>query len=274
MTWRLDGERAIVTGAQGRLGPVWAQALRDAGATVFCTDHPEVLGGFFGKSSAPPQLCGACDITDEREVRQAVELAASVMGGPPTILVNNAGVDDRPSMTQGEVWPQFGVARKMALVNLVGTYIMLQAVGQMMADAGKGSIINIASLYGLVSPDDKLYSHLIKNHMPPKVQQQFHKHPMYGATKAGIVSLTRYFAAFWGPQGVRVNALAPGGVIDPNDSLTGQDPEFVGKYTAKIPMGRMCTPADLGDPLVFLASEASSFVTGQCLVLDGGFLCW
>jgi NAD(P)-dependent dehydrogenase (short-subunit alcohol dehydrogenase family) len=100
------------------------------------------------------------------------------------------------------------------------------------------------------------------------------KSAMYGATKAAIISLVRYFAAYYGPKGVRVNALAPGGVTSGGDALTGQDQAFVQKYTARIPMGRMCQLEDLAGPMVFLASEASSFVTGQAIALDGGFLCW
>src|SRR3990167_2226252 len=113
--FRLDGERAIVTGSEGRLGKVWIKALREAGATVCGSDHPTLLGGFFGRASAAPEFCGSADITEVRDVVPAVRLMTATLGGTPTILVNNAGVDDRPIMTQGEAWPQFDVARKMAL---------------------------------------------------------------------------------------------------------------------------------------------------------------
>jgi len=281
--WRLDNDIALVTGAAGRLGKLWCAALRDAGATVVESDHPQVLGGFFGKSSA---WQGNADITKEDEVRRiALEIESAY--GRPTILVNNAGIDDRPG--PGHYWPAYTKARDMVDVNLVGTYICTTIFGEWMAEAGRGTIINIASLYGLVAPDDKLYTHLangggtmgaerggdrVGGEEAARFIRQFHKHPMYGATKAGIISLTKYFAALWGPKGVRVNALAPGGVIDSEDPLTGSDEEFRRKYTAKIPMGRMCRPEDLAGPLVFLASEASSFVSGQMLALDGGFTCW
>ena len=140
---------------------------------------------------------------------------------------------------------------------------MLRIIGPQMP-AG-GSIIAVASLYGLTVPDLRYY-----DHRPDGWQ----KDPMYGATKAGLISLVKYYAAKYGPRGVRVNALAPGGVVAEGDGLTAQDPEFVQKYTARIPMGRMCRPEDLGGPLVFLASDASSFVTGQVIALDGGYLCW
>ena len=260
MSFRLDGKRALVTGCRGRLGPVWAEALRTAGAKVVEVD----IDNF--------------DITNATAVANLGEAIP-----PIDILVNNAGVDDRPRPGVDEPWPRYDTARQMVMTNLYGTYVMLNEFGEAMAKAGGGVIINIASLYGLVVPDDKLYSHLhMTSGLPgtadsdinPCKKEQFHKHPMYGATKAGIISLTKYYAAYYGQRGVRVNAIAPGGVIDPADPLTGQDHEFTRKYTAKIPMGRMCTPADLGGALVYLASDASGFMTGQTLVLDGGFTCW
>jgi NAD(P)-dependent dehydrogenase (short-subunit alcohol dehydrogenase family) len=210
-------------------------ALTKAGATVHTFDLPEQ------------------DITDADSVTKFLCTIT-----PPDILVNNAGVDSRPTMTD------YGtMTRAMADVNLLGTDRMCDVIGTWMHRGG--SIINIASLYGLVSPDLRYYDHR---------EDGWVKDPMYGATKAGVISLTRYYAAKFGRDGVRVNALAPGGVVAEGDGLTAQDPEFVAKYTARIPMGRMCRPADLAGPLVFLASDASSFVTGQTIALDGGYLCW
>lgn len=179
----------------------------------------------------------------------------------PDILVINAGVDDRPGSS--EPWPKYDTAKAMCEVNLLGAYRMLVEVGSAMPRGG--SIILISSLYGLISPDARYYDHRPDGWM---------KSAMYGATKAGVISMVKYFAALYGPRGVRVNAIAPGGVVDPADPLTAQDPEFIAKYTARIPLGRMCQPADLAGPLAFLASEASSFMTGQTLVLDGGMTCW
>ena len=248
----LTGEVAVVTGSRGRLGGIWTKALRDAGALVIESDTPLV---------AIDEIRSNCDITSPEQIEQALE-CWTAMYGLPTILVNNAGVDDRPTPTTMN-GPRYDVARRMAEVNLLGTYHMLTIVGGAMAKAGRGSIVNIASLYGLVAPDMRYYG-----------DSGFEKHAMYGATKAGVVSLTQYFAAYYGPKGVRVNALAPGGVVNPADPLTGQDDGFKGRYTARIPMGRMCQPEDLGGPLVFLASKVSSFVNGVTLPVDGGLLCW
>ncbi len=263
----LTGELALVTGARGRLGPVWVAALRAAGAEVIETDTDRAMQGESIFAHCEPN---ACDITDPAQVerlRCSINSLCGLCGRDEpnhvTILVNNAGVDDRPVIGSAP-WPRYDTAEAMLRVNLLGTYICTNTFGQDMVREKKGVIINIASLYGLVAPDLKLYSHL----------DGFLKHPMYGATKAGIISLTKYFAAMYGPSGVRVNALAPGGVINPADPLTGQDEEFTQEYTAKIPMARMCTPDDLKGPLVFLASKASSFVSGQCLALDGGFCAW
>jgi NAD(P)-dependent dehydrogenase (short-subunit alcohol dehydrogenase family) len=130
-----------------------------------------------------------------------------------------------------------------------------------MVQAGRGSIINIGSLYASVSPDAHFYDHLPSD--PP-----FLKPPAYGASKAALVNLTRYFATHWGPHGVRVNALSPGGVEG------GQDPEFRRKFIARVPLGRMAAAQDLRGPLIFLASDASAYVTGIELRVDGGFTSW
>jgi NAD(P)-dependent dehydrogenase (short-subunit alcohol dehydrogenase family) len=127
--------------------------------------------------------------------------------------------------------------------------------------AGRGAIINIGSLYASVSPDARLYDHLPCE--PPLL-----KPPMYGASKAAVVNLTKYLATHLAPVGVRVNTLSPGGVAG------GQDETFVKKYCARVPMARMATPADLAGPLVFLASDAASYVTGIELRVDGGFTAW
>ena len=127
-----------------------------------------------------------------------------------------------------------------------------------MVTAGRGSIVNIGSLYASIAPEPRFYDHLPGD--PP-----FLKPAAYGASKAGVLNLTRYFARLWGPHGVRVNAISPGGVEG------GQDEQFLAKYTARVPLGRLAQEADLGGPLVFLASDASRYVTGHHLQVDGGF---
>ncbi|HEX6713418.1 MAG TPA: SDR family oxidoreductase [Thermoleophilaceae bacterium] len=249
----LDGRVAIVTGALGKLGPIWVDALAGAGATVVGID----LSG--GELPGGARL-EAGDVTDRASLEGVLERVRADLG-EPSILVNNAGIDQPPeaaARTQPVEEIDSDEFLRTLAVNTGGTFIATQVFGGAMAAAGMGSIVNIGSLYSAIAPDPGFYDHM-------EVDPPFLKPPAYGASKAGVVNLARYFARLWGPRGVRVNALSPGGV------LGGQDPEFLRKYTARVALGRMAEPADLGGPLVFLASEASSYLTGHHLLVDGGF---
>lgn len=252
----LQGATAVVTGALGRLGPVWVRALASAGATVVGIDVQsagseeltEALGDRFRLEQA--------SVTD----RAALDAVVSRVGAPE-VLVNSAGIDQPPGAG--------GLTRRVEDIpleefsatvetNLAGVFACTQVFGGAMAQARRGSIVNVGSLYASIAPVPGFYDHL-------DVDPPFLKPPAYGASKAGVVNLTRYFARLWGPQGVRVNALSPGGVSG------GQDSVFQGKYTARVPLGRMAEPDDLTGPLLFLATDASRYVTGQELLVDGGF---
>lgn len=264
----LAGQAAVVTGARGRLGPIWIEALLEAGASVAALDRPEAA-----ESSAYAALCARmddrrlrpyeCDITDRLATEAVRDRIAAEMGSP-TVLVNNAGIDQPPdagaARSRVEDLPA-DLFRRMMEVNVIGTFQVTQVFGAAMAAHGCGSIINIGSLYASVSPDQRFYDHLPG--APP-----FLKVPGYGVSKAGVVNMTKYFSTIWGPRGVRVNTLSPGGV------LGGQDAEFRRKYSERVPLARMADPADLKGPLVFLASGASSYVTGHELRVDGGFTAW
>jgi NAD(P)-dependent dehydrogenase (short-subunit alcohol dehydrogenase family) len=204
-----------------------------------------------------------CDITDRGSVEAAAGAVVDQMG-VPAVLVNNAGVDQPPDAggTRTAIGDlpidQF---HRMVEVNLLGTFQVTQVIGMRMVANGSGSVINIGSLYASVSPDQRFYDHL-PGDLP------FLKSPAYGASKAAVVNMTKYFATLWGMQGVRVNTLSPGGV------LGGQDDQFKSKFSARVPLGRMAQADDLKGPLVFLASRASSYVTGHELRVDGGFTAW
>ena len=228
----LAGEVALVTGARGRLGPVWVAALEAAGAHVVGIDVEDA------------------DVRD----RAALETARDGLERAPSVLVNNAGIDQPPDGGAGPVLDQDEFLRVLD-VNLAGAFNATLVFGEAMVAAGRGSIVNIGSLYASVAPEPGFYDHL----------EGFLKPPAYGASKAGLVQLTKYFARLWGPSGVRVNALSPGGVRG------DQDPEFLRKYCARVPLGRMAEPEDLEGPLVFLASRASQYLTGHELRVDGGF---
>jgi NAD(P)-dependent dehydrogenase (short-subunit alcohol dehydrogenase family) len=237
----LAGAVAVVTGASGKLGPVWVRALQEAGATVAGIDVESSDG------------VEAADVTDRAALEEALRRIVA-RHGPPSVLVNNAGVDQPPDPdSQGDETAE--AFSRTLQVNLAGVFNATTVFGAAMVEAGGGSIVNIGSLYASVAPEPRFYDHL----------PGFVKPAAYGASKAGVVQLTRYFARRWGPHGVRVNALSPGGV------RAGQDPEFLSKYCARVPLGRMAEPGDLGGPLVFLASDESRYVTGHELRVDGGF---
>ncbi len=236
-----DTRRAVVTGAFGRLGPVWCAALEDAGFEVVRIDREAGDGAH------------RADVTDAGALR-----AVLAETGAPDVLVNNAGIDQPPDpAAAGEEIASLSSEDFLHVldVNTRGVFVSTQVFGSAMAAAGRGSIVNIGSLYASIAPDPSFYDHI----------DGFLKPPAYAASKAGVVALTRYFARLFGPSGVRVNTLSPGGVRGDQDS------EFVRKYTARVPLGRMAEPDDLTGPLVFLATDASRYLTGHHLLVDGGF---
>jgi NAD(P)-dependent dehydrogenase (short-subunit alcohol dehydrogenase family) len=263
----LDGQVAVVTGACGKLGPIWVDALLEAGARVAALELPAApaspaFEALAGKAADRVRRID-CDITDRASIEAAAARVAAEFG-PASVLVNNAGVDQPPDSPGGRhqlhdlpIEP----FRRMVEVNLLGTFQVIQVFGAAMAGSGGGSIVNIGSLYASVSPDPHFYEHLAGN-------APFIKSPAYGASKAGVVSLSKFFATHWADRGIRVNTLSPGGV------LGGQDEQFKAKYGARVPLRRMAVAEDLKGPLVFLASAASSYVTGHELRVDGGFTAW
>lgn len=263
----LDQQVAVVTGASGKLGAVWVEALLEAGARVAALDLntavPTVRFEELTRAAGGALHCFDCDITSRGSIESAAQAVVARMG-EPSVLVNNAGIDQPPdSPTERQPLHELPIdpLRRMIEVNLLGTLQVTQVFGERMAVRGGGSIINIGSLYASVSPDVRFYDHLAG-------AAPFIKSPAYGASKAGVVNVSKFFATHWAPRGVRVNTLSPGGV------LAGQDEQFKTKYGARVPMGRMADPEDLKGPLIFLASAASSYVTGHELRVDGGFTAW
>ena len=265
--FRLDNEVAVVTGACGKLGPVWIEALLEAGARVaaldVCNAQPSPAFARVAGAAAGALQRMDCDITDRASIEAACARTVAELG-EPSILVNNAGIDqppDSPGVRHRLHELPIDSFRRMVEVNLLGTFQVTQVFGARMAARGAGSIINIGSLYASVSPDPHFYDHLAGS-------APFIKSPAYGASKAGVVSLSKFFATHWAGSGVRVNTLSPGGV------LAGQDEEFKAKYSARVPLRRMAHAEDLKGPLVFLASSASCYITGHELRVDGGFTAW
>lgn len=266
--FQLDGDIAVVTGALGKLGPIWIEALLFGGASVCALDLagtgiPEAFNRLQSQFGDDRLRLFRTDVRDRESLESACEKCIAAFG-VPTILINNAGIDRPPgNADQGYRLTEipFKENREIFEVNTLGLFQVTQVFGSRMVAAGRGSIINIGSLYASVSPDDRFYDHIPGD--PP-----FLKPPAYGASKAAVVNLTRYLATLWAPHGVRVNALSPGGV------LGGQDEEFKRKFCDRVPMGRMAEAEDLHGPLLFLASQASAYITGTELIVDGGFTAW
>ena len=246
----LEGEIAVVTGGAGKLGQEFSATLRTAGARVFSLD---LLGDI------------VCNITKRSELENALRTVRD-RAGTPTILINNAGIDSPPDADASEngpfeTYPEASLDRVID-VNLKGTFLTCQVFGGAMAECGKGSIINIASTYGLVSPNQDLYEYRRQN------GEAWFKPAAYSASKSALFNLTRYLATYWAKKGVRVNTLTPGGIFN------GQDGRFLTEYEKRVPMGRMAKPDEMNGALLFLASQSSSYVTGSNLVVDGGLTAW
>jgi NAD(P)-dependent dehydrogenase (short-subunit alcohol dehydrogenase family) len=264
----LDGQVAIVTGAVGLLGRRHCAALSMAGAQVVAVDLDEAacdaLAREIAAASGSRALGTACNVVDRHSIEKLLARVEEAFG-PADILVNNAALDDK--VTAGprsaipfEVYPLEKWEASLR-VNLTGPFLCCQVIGGAMAMRGSGSVINIASTYGMVAPDQSLYR-------SEDGTQTFIKSAAYPCAKSGLIALTRYLAAYWGRAGVRVNALSPGGVEN------GQDQAFVARYSERTPLGRMAKPGDYEGALVFLAGSTSTYMTGANLVVDGGFTAW
>ena len=269
----ISGRIALVTGGLGQIGAEFVRELHSRGARVAVasrTADPARLRGVFGDLASSDRLRAvALDIVDRDSVGAALDEIEAEWGGCPDILVNNAGLDTQPSAPPEVSGPfedfPVEVFREVVDVNLVGTFIMTQAVGARMREAGKaGSIINVGSIYGMVSPVQDIYAYKEEQTGVP-----FVKPVAYSAAKSGIYNLTRYCATYWGRQGIRVNTLTPSGV-----ARDTQDATFRANYTSRIPIGRMAEADEFNGALVFLASDASRYMTGSNLVVDGGWTAW
>lgn len=264
----------IVTGGLGQIGKNFVQELWNRGAKVAVwgrTVNDERIAKALGEAALkdPNLRFYSVDITSKEKMNEVLDDMEAAWGGAPEVLVNNAGIDTQPSAPPEvsgpfENFPE-EVFREVVDVNLVGTFLACQAVGARMVKAGRGgSIINVGSIYGMVSPIQDIYAYKKERTGVP-----FIKPVAYSAAKSGVYNLTRYLATYWGKQNIRVNTLTPAGVW--RDT---QDETFIQNFTARMPMGRMSQENEYNGALIFLASQASSFMTGSNLIIDGGWTAW
>jgi NAD(P)-dependent dehydrogenase (short-subunit alcohol dehydrogenase family) len=265
----LKGKTVVVTGGEGRIGRRWVEHLLRAGANVASFDavrRDSAAGASERADDARAFLRCQVNVTERASLEAALEATVKRFGDAPHGLVNAAAIDSPPDASAAENGPfeDYPDASLDSVidVNLKGVVRTCQVVGGAMARAGRGSIVNISSIYGLVSPDQRIYEYRAARGAP------FFKPVAYSASKSGLLNVTRYLATYWGKAKVRVNTLTLGGVFD------GQDPAFLEGYTQRVPLGRMATPGEYNGALVFLLSEASSYMTGANLVLDGGWTAW
>ena len=256
----------VITGGLGQLGQQFARALAWRGARVAILDS--AIQAFEIVTDARSQatiLHVPGDVT-HRESLESALAQVTAHWGTPFALINNAALDSPPNAPPSEngpfeSYPEASWDRVME-VNVKGVFQCCQVFGGAMADAGRGSIINIASIYGLVSPDQRLYEYRRMQGEP------FYKPAAYAVSKSALLNLTRYLATYWAPRSVRVNTVTFGGVY------RNQAPEFLQGYSARVPLGRMAREDEYNGAIVFLVSDASSYMTGSNMILDGGWTAW
>ena len=260
----LTGRTAIVTGGGGILGQGFCQVLAEYGARVAVFDVNHDAAQQTAGAIKRGAIAVTCDVSSPDSVAAAVARVVTECGGID-ILHNNAATKTANLADFFATFEDYRLEtwREVMGVNIDGMFLMAQAVGrQMLAQGHGGSIIQTASIYGVVAPDQRIYEG--SNYLGRPINTP----AVYSTSKAAVVGLTRFLAAYWAPHGIRVNALTPGGVE------SGQNDVFSRKYSARVPLGRMARVDEMQSALLYLASDASSYVTGQNLVVDGGLTCW
>ncbi len=262
LNFDIAGKRIVLVGSTGVLGRAHAAALAKGGARLTLVDlkgsDVMSLASSFGDDCQGIEA----NVTDEAAVRNAFNAAARRWNGLDG-AVSNAALTGERLMAEGDAFAAFedyplDVWRRVIDVNLTGSFLVAREAGRLMkASGGNASMVLVSSVYGLIAPDHRLYD-----------GQPFKSFAGYSASKAGIVGLTKWLATWWARDGIRVNCLAPGGVF--ND----HDPKFAADYGARVPLGRMANRDEVSACLMFLLSDASSYITGQVLTVDGGMSAW
>lgn len=264
----LSGKTAIVTGGIGILGRRFCRGFAEFGANVAVVD----LGGgeaaqYAGELTSEFGIKAQgieCDVADPGSVQKMIQVVVERFG-QVDILHNNAASKSANLDAFFAAFEDYSLEewRKIMAVNIDGMFLVAQAVGRCMIEQGTGgSIIQTASIYGIMASDKRIYEGSFY------LGRQIGNPAVYSTSKAAVVGLTRYLAAYWADKGIRVNTLVPGGVE------SGQNETFKQRYSARVPMGRMARGEEMVGTVIYLASEASSYVTGQTLLVDGGLSAW
>lgn len=259
----------VVTGGLGQLGRQYTRALLHRGAKVAIfdiLDQPDHIRKWFPDSHQSDNLLFVPVDVTQRGSLEAGLGQVTVRWGTPHGLINNAALDSPPNAPAAEngpfeTYPEASWDDIME-VNVKGVFLCCQVIGGAMAVAGRGAIVNISSIYGLVSPDQRLYDYR------RQAGQTFFKPAAYAVSKSALLNLTRYLATYWSGRGIRVNTLTLAGVFN------NQDPAFLQAYCAKVPLGRMANEDEYNGAVIFLLSEASAYMTGANLIIDGGWTAW
>ena len=262
--FRLDGKVALVTGGAGILGRRFCEGLSQAGAKIAVVDLDVEAAQGVAANLGERAAAFGCDVADPESVRVCVAAVVAQFGAID-ILHNNAATKSRDIRAFFAPFESYSLDtwREVMSVNIDGMFLVAQAVGRHMVERGRGgAIIQTASIYGLVGPDNRIYEG--SDYLGGPINTP----AVYAASKASVIGLTRWLATHWAEAGIRVNCLVPGGVS------SGQNSIFSEHYSRRVPMGRMGRDDEIVPALLYLASDASSYVTGQVLAVDGGWTCW
>ena len=266
--FNLSGKSAVVTGGAGILGRHFCAGLAEAGASVAVVDIDEkkakALADDLRKRYKTNAVGIQCDVSDQESVKKMVSHTVGTLGSID-ILHNNAAGKSRDLDAFFAPFEEYSLEqwRSIMSVNLDGMFLTAQAVGRQMVVQGQGgSIIQTASIYGLMAPDHRIYE------VSFYLDREINTPAVYTASKAAIIGFTKHLSTYWAPQGIRVNTLTPGGIE------SGQNDEFKKRYANRTPMNRMAQAHEMVGALLYLASDAASYVTGQNIIVDGGLSAW
>lgn len=272
--YSLKDKTALVVGGRGYLGSRFCLALQEAGANVYAADLPKTSKAAAADTNKI-QTSGirnlTVDVTNETSIISMIE---DVIKDQQAIDILVYSVTAKPddfyypfTECSLEGW------QKILRAELDGLFLVTSRVGSEMENAGQGKVIFISSIYGVVGNDQRIYKGANLDNLygseDAKKFDQIYAHAGYAASKGAVISMTRFLAAYWGEKGIRVNCITPGGIEHP-----GENTVFVEAYSNKVPLGRKAKPEEISSSIIYLASDASNYVTGHNLIIDGGWTIW